>query len=104
MFRLLCDMEADKIKIKINGQKFNVPKGITVWTAMAINNEIITRLSPVAEQERSAYCAMGVCFECLVEINGLPNQQACLIKVENNMRIKCQNITQTTIQSEIVSP
>ena len=31
---------------------------------------------------------MGVCFECLVEVNGKPNQQACLITPENGMEVR----------------
>jgi NADH dehydrogenase/NADH:ubiquinone oxidoreductase subunit G len=33
---------------------------------------------------------MGVCFECLVEIDGVPNQQACMTPVRSGMRIKLQ--------------
>jgi predicted molibdopterin-dependent oxidoreductase YjgC len=33
---------------------------------------------------------MGVCHECLVEIDGKPNQQACLTTVRDGMRIKKQ--------------
>ena len=33
---------------------------------------------------------MGVCFECLMEIDGTPNQQACLVPVAENMRINRQ--------------
>jgi hypothetical protein len=33
---------------------------------------------------------MGVCFECLLTINGQPNQQGCLVTVEPGMRIERQ--------------
>jgi predicted molibdopterin-dependent oxidoreductase YjgC len=33
---------------------------------------------------------MGVCFECLVEIDGVPNRQSCLIEVREGMRIRSQ--------------
>ncbi|MGA0912957.1 MAG: (2Fe-2S)-binding protein [Candidatus Puniceispirillaceae bacterium] len=41
---------------------------------------------------RGPYCMMGVCFECLVEINGRPNQQACQITVRDGMMIQRQNV------------
>jgi len=31
---------------------------------------------------------MGVCFECLLEIDGIPNQRACMIPVREAMKIK----------------
>jgi predicted molibdopterin-dependent oxidoreductase YjgC len=34
---------------------------------------------------------MGVCFECLVEIDGVANRQACMTEVRDGMRIKRQS-------------
>jgi NADH dehydrogenase/NADH:ubiquinone oxidoreductase subunit G len=34
---------------------------------------------------------MGVCFDCLVEIDGVPNQQACLTAVREGMVIRWQD-------------
>ncbi len=33
---------------------------------------------------------MGVCFDCLVTVDGVPNQQACLVTVAPGMRIQTQ--------------
>jgi D-hydroxyproline dehydrogenase subunit gamma len=48
------------------------------------------RRSPVSGLPRAPLCMMGVCFECLVEIDGQSNQQGCLIRVHDGMRIKRQ--------------
>ncbi len=96
MFRSVANSAAPQVRVEINEKPFDVPEGISVWAAMALVNETITRVAPVTEEEHSAYCAMGVCFECLVEIDGLPNQQACLKKVQKGMRINRQHITQTS--------
>ena len=48
------------------------------------------RRSPVSGLPRAPLCMMGVCFECLVEIDGQTNQQGCLIKVREGMRIRRQ--------------
>lgn len=34
------------------------------------------------------YCGMGVCYECLVTINGIEKVRACQTQVENGMVIK----------------
>ncbi|MGD8950236.1 MAG: 2Fe-2S iron-sulfur cluster-binding protein [Desulfobacterales bacterium] len=31
---------------------------------------------------------MGVCYDCLVTINGVPNQRACMTLVEDRMEIR----------------
>ncbi|MEH6473258.1 MAG: (2Fe-2S)-binding protein [Halopseudomonas sp.] len=96
MFRSLCDSNVDLVQIEINGHCVSVPARSSVWTAMALVGETTTRLDPITETPRSAYCAMGVCFECLVQINGLPNQQACLTEVHEGMSIQLQTITESS--------
>jgi predicted molibdopterin-dependent oxidoreductase YjgC len=34
---------------------------------------------------------MGVCFDCLMEIDGVPNQQACMIRVRDGMKVRRQH-------------
>lgn len=49
------------------------------------------RLTPVSGAPRLPYCMIGNCFECLVEIDGVGNQQACLTLVQDGMHVSCQN-------------
>ncbi|PVZ72415.1 (2Fe-2S)-binding protein [Pelagibaculum spongiae] len=95
MFRSIAkkSVQDQMVEVLINNASVMVAKGSSVWTAMALANQTATRLAPVTSQSRSAYCAMGVCFECMVEINGMPNQQACMTEVESGMRINLQQIT-----------
>lgn len=48
------------------------------------------RQSPADASARGPYCMMGVCFECLVEINGRQNQQACLTPARAGMVVRRQ--------------
>jgi len=34
---------------------------------------------------------MGACFDCLVEIDGVPNRQACMTPARDGMRVKRQD-------------
>lgn len=45
------------------------------------------RRHPVDGSPRAAFCMMGVCFECLVEVDGIGGQQACLIPVKDGMQV-----------------
>ncbi|MES0883377.1 (2Fe-2S)-binding protein [Roseibium sp. SCP14] len=96
MFRSLRETSPDIVQVTVNGQPVRVPSGQTVWSALALSGQPVTRKAALSGEDRSAYCAMGVCFECMVEINGEPNQQACLHKVAPDMVITSQNITETT--------
>ncbi len=37
---------------------------------------------------RGPFCGMGVCFDCLVTVDGRPSQRACLTKVEAGMDVR----------------
>ncbi|WP_293572721.1 (2Fe-2S)-binding protein [Phaeobacter sp.] len=96
MFTSLRGLSGDLVEITVNGAPLQVVAGQSVWSAMALNGFTVTRKAAVSGQDRSAYCAMGVCFECLVEIDGLPNQQACLRRVSAGMVINTQHITEAS--------
>lgn len=98
MFRSLKNNPTQQplINLTINGKAVSVPTGSSLWAAMALAGETETRISPVTRQSRSAYCAMGICFECMVEIDGMPNQQACLSQVVEGMQVNTQIITEQT--------
>jgi hypothetical protein len=42
------------------------------------------------EGQRRPYCAMEVCFDCLVTADGIGNRQGCLVEVRDGMRIETQ--------------
>ncbi|WP_170407106.1 (2Fe-2S)-binding protein [Ruegeria arenilitoris] len=96
MFRSLQNDDHDLVTLIVNGQPVIARKGQSVWSAMAVAGQVVTRKAALSGEERSAYCAMGVCFECMVEIDGLPNQQACLRRVADGMSVATQEITEDT--------
>ena len=48
------------------------------------------RETPVSGSPRGPLCLMGVCFDCLVQVNGRPNVQACMTPVEAGMVVQWQ--------------
>jgi predicted molibdopterin-dependent oxidoreductase YjgC len=91
MFKTLPDAGVDTVNVVINGAAFRAPAGCTVAAALLLAGETFTRKTPVSNSPRAPYCMMGVCFECLVEIDGVPNQQGCLVPVAEGMRIDRQH-------------
>lgn len=78
------------VSLTFNEQTLTVPAGITVAAALLMSGISRFRATPVSESPRAPYCMMGVCFECLVNIDGVPNRQSCLIEVADGMRIQSQ--------------
>ena len=48
------------------------------------------RSTAVSGAPRLPYCMMGVCFDCLVTIDGVGNRQGCLVPVAEGMQIEIQ--------------
>lgn len=78
------------VSLSFNDQSLEVPAGISVAAALLMSGINRFRATPVSESPRAPYCMMGVCFECLVDIDGVPNRQSCLIDVADGMRIRSQ--------------
>ncbi len=79
------------VSIEFEGIALDVPETTTVAAAvLSHGGKTHTRLSPASGEKRGPYCFMGVCHECLVEIDGIPNQQACIIEVKEGMKIRRQ--------------
>jgi predicted molibdopterin-dependent oxidoreductase YjgC len=75
------------ITIDLDGQPLQVPQGLSVAAALLLSGLDTFHPAAVSGTARAPYCMMGVCFECLVEIDGQPNQQACLVTVRDGMKI-----------------
>ena len=94
MFKRLDPPSGDTVTIHIDDHPVSVPAGETVAAALlsagASNGMDHTRTSAESGRPRAPFCMMGVCFDCLIEIYGRPNRQACLVRVADGMRIRRQ--------------
>lgn len=90
MFKRLFDEAEVRVTITIEDRQIQVPASDTVAAAMLAAGFEFARTTPVSGSRRAPYCMMGVCFECLVEIDGVPNQQACQTQVHEGMTVKRQ--------------
>jgi D-hydroxyproline dehydrogenase subunit gamma len=90
MFRRLPDAVGDTITFTIDGRRAQAFAGDSVAAALLLAGVEYCRTAPVSVARRAPYCMMGVCFECLVSIDGVGNRQACLIGVQEGMQVETQ--------------
>ncbi len=76
------------LSISVNGKDINAYKGETLLAALIASGYKKMKKSPLKNEPRGALCGMGVCFECIVTVNDIPNIRACMTEVENNMKVK----------------
>lgn len=90
-FRRLPQATERTVTLIVEGQEVQAREGETVAAALLAAGLIKTRTTPTTGASRSPYCLMGACFECLMEIDGVPNRQACMTLVAPGMRVEPQN-------------
>jgi D-hydroxyproline dehydrogenase subunit gamma len=85
---------AERLTVYVDDMPCEACHGDTVAALLLASESIVHRLSIVSGSPRAPWCMMGVCFECLVEIDGKPYQQACLVPVRPGMRIRRHSFVQ----------
>lgn len=91
MFRRTTEpKKSETVAIRFEGQRLEVPAGESVAAAILAAAPTYTRTTVVSGSRRAPYCMMGTCFECLMEIDGVANRQACMTLVADGMEIKRQ--------------
>jgi predicted molibdopterin-dependent oxidoreductase YjgC len=91
MFKRLDKNPKNQVLIFIDGKPFRVSVDETVAAAVLASGIRQTRTTPISNTPRAPFCLMGVCYECLMVINGQPNQRACREYVSEGMRIESQH-------------
>jgi len=89
MFRRLGDKGATLL-LKVDGREIRARDGDTVAAALLAAGIDRFRTTPVSGEARAPYCLMGVCFDCLVTIDGVGSRQACLVPVRAGMAVETQ--------------
>ena len=94
MFRLLDEAGA-QVVIELDGVQETVPANVSVAAALLYLDKIPLRHSAVNAAPRAPFCMMGICFECLIEVDGVANQRACQLQVQAGMHLRRQLLSET---------
>lgn len=90
MFKRMFPIDDEMVTVSVENKTVTVPSSDSVAAAVYTAGFSHFRESSISNAPRGPYCLMGVCFECLVEIDGSPNHQACITPVRDGMQIKIQ--------------
>ncbi len=77
----------EQVVIEVDGERVAARPGMTVAAALlAAGRRTLRRTAQGAP--RGLFCGMGVCFDCLVTVDGAPNVRACVTQVAPGMRVE----------------
>ena len=68
------------VRLRFDGREIEALPGETIAAALAAADIVAVRQAR-SGAPRGPFCGMGACFDCLVTVDGRPNQRACLTKV-----------------------
>ncbi|GAB1576824.1 MULTISPECIES: (2Fe-2S)-binding protein [Bordetella] len=78
------------VRIRFNGAELACRAGDSVAAALFAHGVDACRDTVVNEVPRGPFCMMGICYDCLVTIDGQPNRQACMTQVREGMAVERQ--------------
>lgn len=78
------------VTISVDGVAIAVEDGEPIAAVLLRTPPFTTRATPVSGAARAPFCMMGVCFECLVEIDGETSTRSCLARARDGMVVRRQ--------------
>jgi predicted molibdopterin-dependent oxidoreductase YjgC len=73
-----------------DGRDVTFSTGQTVGAALVGAGIYRWRTTRRRARPRGLFCGIGVCYDCLITIDGLPNQRACLVAARPCMSVTSQ--------------
>ncbi len=76
-----------RVRLSFDGHEIEAIEGETIAAALTAAGIRTLRLAR-SGSPRGQWCGMGACFECVVTVDGRPEQRACLAKVADSMDVR----------------
>jgi len=77
------------VTLTVDGRPVRAHLGETVAAAL-LADDVVELRTTAGGAPRGVFCGMGVCFDCLVVVDGVPNTRACMTWVADGMDVRRQ--------------
>lgn len=78
------------LSMLVDGRPLEAYEGESIAAALLASGLRTTRWTARAGEPRGYFCGMGVCQDCLVTVDGLPNVRACMTPARDGLRVQIQ--------------
>ena len=81
----------NEVSFVFEGERVSCPEGMTVAGALFHLRSREMRTSARRHEPRSLFCGMGVCFDCVLRIDGVDNVRSCMTPVRPGIVVERQH-------------
>ena len=74
----------------VDGGALTAHDGESIAAALLASGRRLARWTARTGEPRGYFCGMGVCQDCLVTVDGLPNVRACMTPARDGLRVETQ--------------
>jgi hypothetical protein len=75
----------DPLTLTLDGVPVTAAPGQSVGAALTDAGVRSWRATRHGGRPRGLFCGIGICFDCLLTVDGRPNQRACLVPARDGM-------------------
>jgi predicted molibdopterin-dependent oxidoreductase YjgC len=79
-----------EVSFTFNGESFKGTEGQSIAAALMATGVRELRKTRFEDKPRLIFCGIGICFDCVVVVDGVANQRACLVEISDGAKIESQ--------------
>jgi hypothetical protein len=80
-----------QFEIHVDGRKIPAHEGETIGAALVAAGVRTFHHTPKQHHPRGMYCGIGLCYECAMIVNGVPNTRTCQTLATPGCRVETQD-------------
>ena len=84
-------IRSKSVQFEFEGRKVLARPGQSIAAALWATQQTALRTTAKDAAPRGYFCGMGICFDCLVTVDGRPNCRACLVPAADGMVVTRQH-------------
>jgi hypothetical protein len=74
-----------RLNLTLDGVPVTAARGQSVGAALIGAGILSWRTTRRTGRPRGLFCGIGICFDCLLTVDGQPDQRACLVPARDGM-------------------
>jgi predicted molibdopterin-dependent oxidoreductase YjgC len=78
------------VSITVDGRVIPAVEGEPIASALIAAGIMVFRRTRVTKEPRGYFCGIGLCSDCMMVVDGVPNVRTCITPVKDGMEIETQ--------------